>query len=444
MHIILYNMTNRELDSKLADMFGGFMEYIDRSIENRILNAEETFKAVLLTGARQTGKSTVLKKLFPRKKYVTFDDPFMEEQAKNSANMFMELHQPPIVFDEVQRVPELFRYIKMKCDEREEKGLFDLSGSQPFRLMQNVSESLSGRVCIIELAALSLREIQRDIFNSPFLPTMDYILERQKTVKKPENIWKIIHRGSYPELYQNPDLDWQSFYGSYVKTYLERDVRELSAVQDLDAFRRFMIAVAARTGQMINYANIADEVSKDVGTIRNWMTILEASGIIFLLEPYTPAVLKRAIKTPKVYFRDTGLASYLTRWLTADTLALGAMGGSIFETFVISEILKSYSNRGIDYRYCVSYYRGKDKKKFRRDGQTIEIEGEIDFIIEENGVLYPIEIKKNTSETASTASTFQVLDKVENKKRGMGAIISLCPEPGILRENILEIPVWYI
>lgn len=420
------------------------MEYIDRSIEDCILNADESFKAVLLTGARQTGKSTVLKKLFPGKKYVTFDDPFMEEQAKNSANMFMELHQSPIVFDEVQRVPELFRYIKIKCDEREEKGLFDLSGSQPFRLMQNVSESLSGRVCIIELAALSLREIQRDTFNKPFLPTMDYILERQKTVKKTENIWKIIHRGSYPELYQNPDLDWQSFYGSYVKTYLERDVRELSAVQDLDAFRRFMIAVAARTGQMVNYANIADEVSKDVGTIRNWMAILEASGIIFLLEPYTPAVLKRAIKTPKVYFRDTGLASYLTRWLTADTLALGAMAGSIFETFVISEILKSYSNRGIDYRYCVSYYRGKDKKKYKRDGQTIEMEGEIDFIIEENGVLYPIEIKKNTSETASTAGTFQVLDKVENKKRGMGAIISLCPEPGILRENILEIPVWYI
>ena len=420
------------------------MEYITRSIEEHIQKAENTFKAVLVTGARQTGKSTVLKKMFPQKKYVTFDDPFIEQQAKNSTNMFMALNPPPVIFDEVQRVPDLFRYIKIKCDESDTKGLFNLSGSQPFKLMQNVSESLSGRVCIIELAALSLREIQRDPFNKPFLPTMEYILERQKTVKKPDNIWEIIHRGGYPELYQTPELDWQTFYASYVKTYLERDVRELSAVHDLDAFRRFMIAVAARTGQMVNYSNIADEVSRDVGTIRNWMSILEASGIVYLLEPYTPAVLKRAIKTPKVYFRDTGLASYLTRWLTPETLAFGAMSGNMFETFVISELLKSYSNRGIDYRYCVSYYRGKDKKKIRKGGQEIEVEGEIDFIIEENGILYPIEIKKNTSETASATSAFQVLDKVENKKRGMGAVISMCPEPGLLRENVLEIPVWYV
>lgn len=420
------------------------MDYINRSIEKKILQAEQTFKAILLTGARQTGKSTILKKMFPEKKYVTFDDPFIEQQAKNGADMFMALNQPPIIFDEVQRVPELFRYIKLKCDETERKGQFDLSGSQPFRLMQNVSESLSGRVCIIELAPLSLREIQGDPFEQPFLPTMQYILDRQKTVRKVDNIWNIIHRGGYPELYQIPDLDWQAFYGSYVKTYLERDVRELSAVQDLDAFRRFMIAVAARTGQMVNYSNIADEVSKDVGTVRKWMSILEASGIVYLLEPYTPAVLKKAIKTPKVYFRDTGLASYLTRWLTPETLAMGAMSGNMFETFVISEILKSYSNKGIDYRYCVSYYRGKDKIKRRKDGQMTETESEIDFIIEENGILYPIEIKKNVSEKAYATSAFQVLDKVEDKQRGMGAVISMCPEPGILRENVLEIPVWYI
>lgn len=420
------------------------MDYISRSIEKQILQAERTFKAVLLTGARQTGKSTILKKMFPDKKYVTFDDPFLEDQAKNGADMFMALNPPPVIFDEIQRVPELFRYIKLKCDETEKKGQFDLSGSQPFRLMQNVSESLSGRVCIIELAALSLREIQGDSFDQPFLPTMQYILDRQKSVKKVENIWNVIHRGGYPELYQMPELDWQAFYGSYVKTYLERDVRELSAVQDLDAFRRFMIAIAARTGQMVNYSNIADEISKDVGTVRKWMSILEASGIVYLLEPYTPAVLKKAIKTPKVYFRDTGLASYLTRWLTPETLALGAMSGNMFETFVISEILKSYSNRGIDYRYCVSYYRGKDKVKRQKDGQMMEMESEIDFIIEENGVLYPIEIKKNVSEKAYATSAFQVLDKVEDKQRGMGAVISMCPEPGMLRENVLEIPVWYI
>ncbi len=420
------------------------MVYIERSITPYVQKAEKNFKAVLITGARQAGKSTLLKKLFPSRKYITFDDPFIEEQAIQNAGMFMTLNQPPVTFDEVQRIPDLFRYIKIECDKRDEYGLYCLSGSQPFRLMQNVSESLSGRISIIELAGLSLREIQGDTFDQPFLPSMDYVMERQKTARQPENIWQIIHRGSFPELYQNPELDWQQFYASYIKTYLERDVRELSAVQNLDVFRRFMVAVAARTGQMVNYANIADEVGRDAATIRNWFSILEASGIIYLLEPYTPSVLKRAIKTPKVYFRDTGLASYLTRWLTPETLAYGAMAGNMFETFVISEILKSYSNQGIDYRYCVSYYRGKDKKRIRRDGKEIEVEGEIDFIIEENGVLYPIEIKKNTSETAYAASAFQVLDKVEDKKRGMGAVISMCPAPGMLRENVLELPVWFV
>ena len=420
------------------------MQYIERSIAPYIQKAEKNFKAVLITGARQTGKSTLLKQLFPGKKYVTFDDPFLEDQAKQNTNLFMSLNQPPVTFDEVQRVPELFRYIKIECDNRNEYGLYCLSGSQPFKLMKSASESLSGRVSIVELATLSLREIQGDRFDKPFLPTMEYVLERQSSVRKADNLWQIIHRGCYPELYQNPDLDWQQFYASYVKTYLERDVRELSAVQNLDVFRRFMIAVAARTGQMVNYANIADEVGRDAATIKNWMSILEASGIVYLLEPYTPAILKRAIKTPKVYFRDTGLASYLTRWLTPDTLAYGAMSGNMFETFVVSEILKSYSNQGIDYRYCVSYYRGKDKKKVKKNGEEVEIDGEIDLIIEENGILYPIEIKKNTSETAYAASAFQVLDKVEDKKRGIGAVISMCPAPGMLRENVLEIPVWFI
>ena len=205
-----------------------------------------------------------------------------------------------------------------------------------------------------------------------------------------------------------------------------------------------MVAVAARTGQMLNYANIADEISKDAATVKKWVSILEASGIVYLLEPYTPSVLKKAIKTPKVYFRDTGLAAYLTRWLTPEALAYGAMSGAMFETFVISEILKSYSNRGIDYRYCVSYYRGRDKKRVRKDGVEYEVESEIDLIIEENGVLYPIEIKQNSAVTADEAGAFTVLDKVEEKQRGMGAIICTCPQPNLLRENLLQLPVWYI
>ena len=418
--------------------------YIKRAMEEVILQADKTFKATLITGARQTGKSTVLQALFPNRKNITFDDAYLEEQAKKNPDMFLQINQPPITMDEVQYVPELFRQIKMVCDASQERGLFTLSGSQPLLLMKHASESLSGRVCVLEMLGLSLREIQGDSFTDPFLPTMDYILARQKTVKKPENIWEIIHRGCYPELYHTPEMDWQSFYSSYVKTYLERDVRSLSAVQDLDSFRRFMVAVAARTGQMLNYSNIADEISRDVNTVKNWMSILEASGIVYLLEPYTPAVLKRAIKTPKVYFRDTGLASYLTRWLTTETLAFGAMSGAMFETYVVSEILKSYANRNIDYRYCVSYYRGKDKQKRKENGQIVEIENEIDLIIEENGVLYPIEIKTNTSESESATAAFTVLDQVPEKKRGMGAVINMCPQPGKLRDNVLEIPVWYI
>ncbi len=411
------------------------MEYIRRSIEDIVLKSEKTFKSILVTGARQTGKSTVLQKLFPEKKYVPVDDPFIEEQAVEQPEMFMMLNPPPVIYDEVQRAPNLFRYIKIKCDESDERGLFCLSGSQPLELMEGVSESLSGRIGIIELSGLSMREIKGDSFNRSFVPTMEYVQERSKSVKPFDNIWEVIHRGEYPEL-QNPEVDWSVFYSSYIKTYLERDVRSLSAVQNLDDFRKFMIAVAARTGQMINYANIADEVGKDQSTIKRWLSVLEASGIIYLLEPFSSSVLKRAIKTPKVYFRDTGLAAYLTRWLTPETLANGAMSGAFFETFVISEILKSYSNRGIDYRYCVSYYRGRDKKKTS--------ENEIDLIIEENGTLYPVEIKRSSKVIADQTSAFSVLDGIPDKKRGMGAVICMCPQPGVLRENILQLPVWYI
>lgn len=411
------------------------MQYIRRSLEDVIQKSTESFKAVLLTGARQTGKSTLLRRLFPDWKEITFDDQFLEDQARENPDMFLTLNAPPIMMDEVQRVPELFRYLKMACDRNDRKGLFLLSGSQPFRLMELASDSLAGRVSVIELAPLSLRELMGDPCTLPFVPTMEYVQERQKTARAPENIWNLIHRGGYPQL-QEPGMDWQIYFASYVKTYLERDVRELSAVQDLDTFRRFMIACAARTGEMLNYSNIAEEIGRDADTVKKWISILEASGIIYILKPYTASVLKRAIRTPKLYFRDTGLAAYLTRWLTPETLANGAMSGAFWETYVISEILKSYSNRGLDYRYFVSYYRGRDGKNSG--------ESEIDFIIEENGVLHPVEIKKNSRIKAEMTSAFQILDGIPDKKRGMGAVICGCPQPGLVRENVLELPVWYI
>lgn len=382
------------------------MKYIRRSLEDVIEASAKSFKAVLITGARQTGKLTLLQELFPKRKTITFDDQFLEDQARENPDMFLVLNAPPVTMDEVQRVPELFRYIKMSCDRSEEKGQFLLSGSQPFRLMELASDSLAGRVSVIELAPLSLREIMEDPSTLPFVPILEYVKERGKTAKAPANIWEIIHRGGYPQL------------------------------QDLDTFRRFMIACAARTGEMLNYSNIAEEIGKDADTVKKWISILEASGIIYILEPYTASVLKRAIRTPKLYFRDTGLAAYLTRWLTPETLANGAMSGAFWETFVISEILKSYSNRGLDYRYFVSYYRGKDRKAGQED--------EIDFIIEENGILHPIEIKKNSRVKAEMTSAFQALDAIPDKKRGMGALICMCPQPGMVRDNILQLPVWYI
>ena len=411
------------------------MKYIHRHLEKILQKAEKNYKAILVTGARQTGKSTLIKNVFPDRKMLTFDDQFLEDQANDDPNTFLALNEPPIFLDEVQRVPNLFRYLKMECDKDDTRGKYVLSGSQPFRLMDLVSDSLSGRVSIVELAPLSLREIMKDSFSEPFIPTEEYVKARNKTAKPATNIWDRIHRGGYPEL-QNPDMDWQMFFASYVKTYLERDVRELSAVQDLDAFRRFMIACASRTGEILNYSNIADEVGKDADTVKKWISILEASGIVYLLEPYKASVLKRTIKTPKLYFRDTGLAAYLTRWLTPETLANGAMSGAFFETYVISEILKSYSNAGFDYRYYVSYYRGKDKQANK--------ESEIDFIIEQNGTLYPIEIKKNSKVNAEMTSAFTILDKVEEKKRGMGAVICSCPAPGKLRDNIWQLPVWFV
>lgn len=419
------------------------MDYIPRALEDRLRKYEKAYKAILVTGARQTGKSTLLKKVFPDRKYVSLDDPFLEQQAREAGDMFLTLNAPPVTIDEVQRAKELFRYIKIRCDESGEKGLFCLSGSQPFHLMQNISESLSGRIGIVELSGLSVRECMGDSFNRHFLPALEYVTERRKTLRRPKNIWEIIHMGGYPEL-QAGDKEWGAFYADYVKTYIERDVRELAAVQDLSAFRQFMIAAAARTGEILNYSAVASEIGKDAGTVKKWISVLEASGIVYLLEPYTSNVLKRAIKSPKLYFRDTGLVSYLTRWLTPENLAYGAMSGPVFETFVVSEILKSFANEGLDYRYFVSYYRGRDKKRTKEDGEIVESEAEIDLIIEENGILYPIEIKKNAQAKTIMTRAFPLLDRIPGKKRGTGAVICNCPDVGALRENVLQIPVWYI
>ena len=410
------------------------MAYIQRAITDVLKRRVETSKCLLLVGARQVGKSTLIRHEFPDYNRTNFDDRLTRLQAKEEPKLFFLNNPCPLFIDEVQKEGSVLEEIKQKVDESDERGQFILSGSQKLELMKGVSESLAGRVSVCELSGLSLREIHQIRFNRHFIPTDEYIKEREGELKSYDHIWDMIHKGSYPELY-DMDRDWQEFYSSYVSTYLERDINELIATDSL-TFTKFLTAVAARTGELLNYANIAGEIGVSEPTVKKWISILERTGIVYILQPYSASALSRAIKTPKLYFRDTGLACYLTRWLTADTLKNSAVAGSMFETFVVSEILKSYSNAGEDYRFHIFYYRGKDR--------SATGENEIDLIIEENGMLYPIEIKMSGNPKAAMAATNQVLDKIPDKKRGMGVILCLIDKKTYLRENLLALPISYI
>ena len=410
------------------------MAYIPRAISDILKSRVKNSKCTLIVGARQVGKSTLVKREFPEFNRSNFDDRLTRVQAKEEPKLFFLNNPCPLFIDEVQKESSILEEIKLKVDDSDERGQFILSGSQKLELMKGVSESLAGRVSVYELSGLSLRELHQICFNRPFVPKEEYIKAREKELKDYDNIWEIIHRGSYPELY-DIERDWQEFYSSYVATYLERDIHELIAADSI-TFTKFLTAVAARTGEMLNYKNIAGDVGVSEPTIKNWISILERTGIVFLLQAYSAGALNRAIKTPKIYFRDTGLACYLTRWLTADALKNSAVAGNIFETFVVSEILKSYSNAGKDYRFNIFYYRGKDKNTFG--------ENEIDLIIEEDGILYPVEIKMSGNPKASMGATNQVLDKIPDRKRGMGIILCLIDKKTYLRENLLALPIQYI
>ena len=410
------------------------MAYIDRAITSLLKKRVSTSKCLLLTGARQVGKSTLVKHVFPAYHRANFDDRLTRLQAREEPKLFFLNNPRPLFIDEVQKESGILEEIKMIVDESDQRGDFILSGSQKLELMKGVSESLAGRVSIMELAGLSLREINGISFNQHFIPSSQYLQEREKEITPYTDIWKTIHKGSYPELY-DIDRDWQDFYSSYVATYLERDINELIAADSL-TFTKFMTSVAARTGEMLNYANIASEVGVSEPTIKNWVSVLERTGIVYILQPYSSNALARAIKTPKIYFRDTGLACYLTRWLSPETLMNSAVAGNMFETFVVSEILKSYSNEGRDYRFSIFYYRGKDK---RASG-----ENEIDLVIEEDGILYPVEIKMTGNPKAVMGAANQVLDKISDKKRGTGVILCLIDKKTYLRENLVALPIDYI
>ncbi len=419
------------------------MQYKSRAIEDYIKKTEKGFKALLLTGPRQVGKSTILQQLYLKHDYLTFDDPILVNEAKSEPGLFFRNHRPPMVLDEVQYISELFPYIKMECDKSDEKGAFLLTGSQQYHLMRNVSESLAGRVAILELSGLSLREHTDCTFNEPFVPSEDYIQRRGKDVHTVSDIWRIIHRGGYPALLDE-NVDWGTFYASYVQTYIERDVNALENIKDKLKFTRFLTAAAARTGQMLNYSTIAEQVDVTVATVKAWISILETSGIVYLLQPYSNSALNRAIKTPKLYFRDTGLVCYLTKYLTPETAMNGALAGSLFETFVVSEILKSFSNVGVNYQGCISYYRGKDKNRRKENGEEVQRESEIDILIERDGVIYPVEIKMSANPKLDMTNAFDILDRIPDKKRGLGVVLCMYTAPLWLSERVVALPIEYI
>lgn len=408
------------------------MNYISRHTESAVEKLAKMFGAILVAGPRQVGKTTMLKRIAKDINYVSLDDLIVQASAREQSGTFFKDNPPPVFIDEVQKAPELFPQIKMLIDRERKKGQFYMCGSQQFQMMKGISESLSGRIGLITLLGFSMRERYNVPFTLPFLPTDAYFAERRKElVNIPyDDVWNMIHRGSMPELSENPDFDWQMFYGAYVRTYIERDVRELSEIGDAVKFTRFMTVAAASTGQLVNLASMARDVGISQPTAERWLSILVASNIVYLLKPYSNNITKRVIKTPKLYFLDTGLAAYLTKWNNADVLKSGAMAGAFFESFVISEIIKSYYNSGV-VEPPLYFYRDKDKN-------------EIDLLIEENGTLYPLEMKKHADPKKKDIAAFACLDKIPNAKRGSGGVICLYENLISLTDTDRVIPLSFL
>jgi predicted AAA+ superfamily ATPase len=400
--------------------------YIKRTLSKIIYEATSTFPVVLITGPRQVGKTTVFEHCKESSRtYVTLDDPQIKMLAKNDPHLFLQTYKAPLLIDEIQYAPELFPYIKMEVDRTHQKGMFWLTGSQQFNLMRNVSESLAGRVAILELQGLSQSE-KNELESVPFLP--DALLPDNRPVLDIQSLYDNILRGSFPELHANPAINRTLFYSSYFKTYIERDIRQLIQISDERRFVTFVKVAAARTGQLLNYNDMAKDVEVSVNTIKSWISILETSGLIFLLPPYHNNIANRTLKTPKLYFADTGLCCYLSGWETVETLSNGAMNGAMLETYVISEIMKSYRHNGLTPNAW--FYRDRDKK-------------EIDLLIERNGLFYPVEIKRTASPKTDDVKHFEVLARL-GLSTGKGAIVCLFDKLLSLNSQTMVVPVGYL
>ncbi len=406
--------------------------YIQRHAEKTASELAEMFGAILIAGPRQVGKTTMLEKLTDGITYVSLDDPIIKASAEEESGTFFKDNPPPVFVDEIQKAPALFNQIKLLLDRSHKKGQFFMCGSQQFKMMKGVSESLAGRIGLCTLLGFSLRETHAVDCSLPFIPTEEYFSARKHSLADVtyDEVWNAVQRGLMPELFINPNYSWQLYYSAYVRTYIERDVRDLSEIGDTVKFTNFMIAAAASTGQLVNVASLARDVGISAPTAERWLSVLVASNIVYLLQPYSNNVMKRAIKTPKLYFLDTGLAAYLTRWNSPEVLKTGAMAGAFFESFVISEIIKSYYNAGIS-DPPIYFYRDKDMN-------------EIDLLIENNGTLYPIEIKKHADPQKSDAKAFKLIDSIPNVKKGQGGIVCLYDNLVTLTEGVKVIPIKYL
>jgi hypothetical protein len=386
-----------------------------------------------MTGARQVGKSTLFKEMYKDVNYISLTHPLVRESARDNPSLFFDINKPPIVVDEIQKVGGLFDYIKAIVDENKTKGQFFLTGSQSMKLMRNVSESLAGRAGIIKLPGLSMREIKKVNNRTPFLPGYKTdALEESYTAFDYDRLITCIHKGFYPELYEteSDQHDWADFYSSYFQSYIEKDIKDEMNIQDESAFIKFVKATASLTGTMLNLNTIAEICGKDIKTVKAWLSVMESCGLVYLLEPYYNNINKRLIKTPKLYFLDTGFACWLLGWNTPGQMTNGAMWGHIFESFVFAEILKSYYNDGIVIP-PLYYYRDKDKN-------------EIDLLIADGDTLHPVEIKTASDPTKSMVSAFRCLRDIQGKRVGAGAVICLAKERLPLTESTWILPAQMI
>ncbi len=407
------------------------MAYIKRDLEEKIVSLSTQYSCLLITGPRQVGKTTVLRHLMDADRhYVTLDDLEERQLAKREPALFLQMHPCPLLIDEVQYAPELFSYIKMAVDNGAAPGAFWLTGSQAFHLMDLAQESLAGRVAILHMPSLSQHEIYGSGKNVPFTVSLDALQARAAHGAPTDvnGIYERIWKGSMPGLISGKYDDIDVFYSSYLQTYINRDVAELVDRIDKLLFQDFIRAAACRSGQMLNVHDIAMDIGVSDDTAKRWLAVLEKSDVIFYLRPYSNNLLKRTVKTPKLYFFDTGLVAYLTKYNSAEILASGAMNGAILENYVVSEIVKTFHN---DAKSCsIWYYRDKSSN-------------EIDVIIESDGMLHPLEIKRSANPGSELIGAFNLLDK-SSLPRGKGAILCMRKELSAINADNYIVPIWMI